>query len=226
MRKLLIFGLLLIGLMVHGQAIPGFNAGVVSGQVIASSSSASASDNFNSYANNYILTNSSNWGAEDGLPSPHVISNPTGSDGSARTNTSGTNCSYYIGNFSDDQYSQATAVSIGGSFYTGVAVRCSQGDSTYYAWMARSTQSRLFRVRNGSVFYALYGDGWSDDDVVRIEIEADTLKFYRNGSLDTSMDSDGIWVDDSAFKISTGNPGIAGTGANIEAVDNWSGGDL
>lgn len=181
-----------------------------------------SSDNFDSYANNDILGDQANWNAEN---SSIIIVKPA-SDGEAAPNQAGVESSaYYVGTFDADQYSQGTFVGVeAGGYSVGVSVRNStSGAHDYYGFYTSATSSYLFKVDNGAFTTLAQGNAWTAGDVVKLEVVDDTLKCYRNGSLDASISGDGVLVDAS---YSTGSPGICGFGnSTTTRIDDWSGGN-
>lgn len=142
--------------------------------------------------------------------------------------TSGFNAAYYNETFDADQYSEIVAIEVTSYSSPGPIVRASTG-GTYYCWLHElSTYSRLVRVVNGSVTtLAESTTGWTDQDTLRLEVDADTLFCYKNGVLDISISSDGKYTDDGASKISTGRSGILMFYQDNNAYgDLWRGGDL
>lgn len=194
----------------------------------------SASDNFNSYADDDTLTINENWVMERGATDVLVIDNPTGTAGTLHSPTVAWGVAYWDDDFSADQYSQFTYNEEGASYYSGVVVRCSGTDPAtdyeYYSWIGRTTQTRFQRSSGGTVISLLVEtdaeDIWDEGDVLRLEVIGDTLYFYRNGELETNFANSGKFVDPlPAVKIDDGKPGII-TNNYSNAIDDWSGGDL
>lgn len=134
---------------------------------------------------------------------------------------------YWNETVEDDQYSQITIDAIVSNIYVGVSVRMDATDRNHYYWMGDDSESFL-RVRYndgvGMVTFAT-GDGWATTDVIKLTIEGYVLKCYKNGVLDTSIDTDGIYTDASEYH-STGYPGIYTYGTGATYGDDWEGGDL
>lgn len=179
------------------------------------------SDNFDSYANGAVLGDQANWDAENntmGIIKPAA-------EGRVYSTNAGETAAYYVGTFSADQWSQATYTGSGAGRSIGVAVRCSgTGARDYYGWYTDTAASYLFKVDNGTYATLAEGTLWTVNDVVKLEIVGSELRCYRNGSLDTSVSTDGKLVDTT---FTTGNPGLCGynTGTTV-TIDNWSGGNV
>lgn len=132
--------------------------------------------------------------------------------------------------FSSDQYAEIEL--IGEPIKSGVAVRCQDpGNSTaeYYTFFAYSSTRRvLARVVNGTFTTLIDKPGATEagiGSVIKLEVKGDTLKCYINGSLDTSLNTTGIYVDNTIG--SGGTPGIVGYGnGGASTMDNFKGGDL
>ena len=191
--------------------------------IIAAQSTA----NFDTYANN--LAGQGNWLAADGPTDAMRVYNPTGSSGSVYSNSTGNNCTYYSGTFANDQYAEATyTAETTGDKWVGVAVRINPASGgSYYGWVSDGTCSYFVEMNNGTPVpnqyppYPISGTSWTVNDVVRLEVEGTTIRFYRNGSLDVSMDGDGILTDAT---LTSGNPGVAGYGTSTSTrLDDWSG---
>lgn len=183
-----------------------------------------ASDNFDSYADASSLADAANWDLADGISTCIKINKPA-SDGEVYPSSSDDSCVYYTGSFSADQFSQATVTSTTGSVWIGPAVRCSTtSNGTYYAWCGDDNDSYLVKRYADALTYPIAGDGFAVNDVIKLQIEGSTLKFYKNGSLDTSMSVDGMYDDSD---ITSGNPGFGSYGISTSArLDDWEGGDL
>jgi len=189
-----------------------------------SSSTASVSyqtytDNFDSYADNSQLAGQSFWVSEIGDWQVNIPS----TDGSVHPDIdNGESSVYYNKPFGDDQYSQAVVESIGVP-YIGVTVRNSS--DSYYGWDCNSSGSRAYIVVAGSRTNWDTGDSWLTNDIVKITVTGDVISYYRNGSLDTSIDTDGVITYEGADKLSSGYPGVGGwnDGSNSR-LDSWEGG--
>jgi len=150
-----------------------------------------------------------------------------GSDEHVNPNSSSTKSSCYYNTAIDaDQYSQWTMDQVGG-VHAGPIVRASSSADTYYYYEGNTFQSYLGRRVAGSDTDLATGDPWSSGDIVRIEVEGDVLRVYKNGSLDTSIDTDGIYTDDGPSKLTSGYSGGCAYG-NTGSVDmdDYEGGEL
>jgi len=184
-----------------------------------------STDNFNSYANGSYLEDAANWDEENVNNGMKVIK-PASDGRIAACAPSGYETSvYHNGTYSDDQYSQAKFISIQTGFAIGVSVRNSTtGARDYYGFYTGQSQSYLYKVDNNVYTTLAIGTAWTANDVVRLEVEGNELRCYRNGSLDVSISGDGKLADAS---FSTGKPGVSGYGNSaITLIDDWEGGDI
>jgi len=134
--------------------------------------------------------------------------------------SSNRSCVGYDVSFSNDHYSQIVIDNLTASQGIGPAVRATVG-SNYYAWVGRTGASQLVRVVSGSAAQLAAGDGWSITDVIKLSVTGTTISCYKNGILDTSIDTDGMVTDAT---ISTGIPGICGYENDEDnAADEWEG---
>ena len=181
-----------------------------------------AYDNFDSYSA-AALSGQGSWLQENNTL---TVSKPA-SDGEVYSNTSGDEtAAYYNSAVSNDQWSQITvANALGTGDAMGVAVRCSGGSGDYYSWYSTPATSYLARTLSGSWSQLTTGDPWAVGDIARLVAHGDTLKCYKNGILDTSIDSDGKYTDNGGSKLSSGYVGLAGyNNDNTVRVDEWQGG--
>jgi len=177
-------------------------------------------DNFDSYSNGSELATQGYWDEERGT----IRVYNTGSDGEPYPDVSSTEVAvYYIASIAANQYSQVTVTALAASLAIGPAVRCQGGTGYYYGWYSTPTASYLFRNDNTIWTQLAIGTGWSVNDVVRLAVAGDTLYCYRNGVLDTSVDTDGKYTDASAGKLSSGYVGLAAYGSSTSTrCDSWS----
>lgn len=180
-------------------------------------------DDFEGYsASGASLNGQGSWLAENG----DMDVNDTGGDNRVSPNAAGNHASYYNQTFTDDQYSQAVMDDLAGLVKGGVTTNCQNDGGDYYIYYGSDAESKLARIVDGSATDLATGDAWSNTDIVKLVSHGDLLKCYKNGSLDTSIDSDGIVTDDSGDKLTGGWPGIGGNGNNIGIdIDDWEGGD-
>lgn len=169
-----------------------------------------------------VLTGQGLWVTIDGAISVNDHGGSNAFDG----DQTGYNAALYSASINDDQYSEVVAYVIDYSS-PGPAVRMnSASGGTYYAWFHElSTATRLVKVVNGTATILVNGTtGWTDGDVVRLEVEGTELRCYKNGSLDTSVSGDGKFIDAS---ISTGYTGVMNYYDNNNAYGHtWEGGSL
>lgn len=116
--------------------------------------------------------------------------------------------------------------------YIGIAVRMSPSSETYYGWYSDSAGSILFKVVAGAYTLLASGDSFfsykdfpeeDDGERVRLEVVGNELRCYKNGALDTSINSTGIVTDSD---ISSGSyAGVCGYGVDalIQIDDFWVG---
>ena len=179
---------------------------------------ASVSDNFDSYTNAAYLEDQTNWDLSlnaGGL----WISKPA-ADGRVAVSNATRSCCYYVGTFANDQWAQATFLGAAAADSSiGVAVRVSSNN--YYCWESSNFSSYLSKITSGSGVDFATGAAWTANDVVKLEIVGNELRCYRNGSLDTSVSTDGKYTDASS-PFTSGNPGISKDGSNAALVDSWS----
>jgi len=70
----------------------------------------------------------------------------------------------------------------------------------------------------------LFGTAWEVSDVIKLEVVGTEIRFYINGSLDVSMDTDGKYTDAG---VTSGNPGVIGYGNGTGTrADDWEGGNV
>ena len=184
-------------------------------------------DDFESYVVNQDLRDQANWTSARG--EDIQIINDDG-DKVFTGHTDYYAFAYYDDTFADDQWSQITVDSItADSQYIGVIVRMNAGSELYYGWMGNQSQSYLRLIyQGGTAATFATGDGWAATDVIRLEVEGYELRCYKNGILDTSIDTDGKYtVTTEAHQVASGNAGVM-TYAEGNACygDDWSGGNL
>jgi len=217
--KKLIYLLLLVPALSMGQK---FNVQVIP----PVSTTTNYSDDFESYTVATSIDGQGNWVVVRGDIEINTHDSDKGFDGADVY----FNLAYYDGSVDDDQYSQITVEAKVPYACPGPAVRVVAGTSgTGYLWFSENTTSAyLIRLVDGTPTYLVYGtDGWDNDDVVKLSIEGDEISMYRNGSLDTSMSTDGKYSDTSVDKLTTGSVGIVVYEQNSSAWgDTWSGGSL
>jgi hypothetical protein len=180
------------------------------------------SDNFDSYANSSDLGSSADWNSEAGAM---IVIKPA-SDGKVSSNLgSSDDCVYYTTTVNNDQYSQVTVSNLTSYIYRGVAVRV-KGDAsgTYYSYYGSTTDSYLQKFVNGTATGFAVGSGFTNGDIIKLEVEGNELRCYKNGSLDVSISSDGKYTDTSS-PLTSGYVGLSGyNNYSTGTMDTWSGG--
>lgn len=188
-----------------------------------------ASDNFDSYSNDYSLADAANWNVQTGFI---YVSNGSGTAGKYYSN-SDPGIVYHTASFSANHRSEATIANIGSSFqFMGLAVRCQSGsDSCYYVQVDGSIYF-LVRRNSGSntVLTSAASLSLAANDKIALEASgtgsATRLKFqkYTGGvwsDVEASTDPGGTYIDGGAPGVQCAS-GAAGTAAG----DNWNGYDL
>ena len=184
-------------------------------------------DNFDSYANGSSINGQSYWLQEVG----DIRVYSSGGDGEIYPSATGYEvASYYNQTVNADQYAQSVCSALSSGYTIGPAVRIS-GSSTgdYYGFYSNPHAAYLFRCDGGSYVELARGDPWVVNDVVKLEVTGTgatvTLKVYKNGVLDTSFDTDGIYDDTDANRKTSGYVGVCGYSLQTAVrIDNWVGG--
>lgn len=138
--------------------------------------------------------------------------------------------SWNANNFGPDQFSQGTIelfTNVGGTDHTGVGVGVrwsGPGVITGYWFLANEHASLGATIAKlkANVFTVLAqaSVAWAKGDVIRLEVEGNTLRGLKNGAVVLTVPGD---------ETITGiRPALcfSGTTNAIPAVDNWRGGDL
>ena len=179
------------------------------------------SDDFNRGDN---LDLGSNWTVVTAESTWKVLTNRAEPSG-----LGGSDCSEYWnpGGFSNDQFSQATVVSVtggsvGGAEGVGVSVRISTGAQTYYRVVinaaATSNVAITKMVAGTATHLAVITSAFSANDVLRLEADGSTLRAYKNGT---------FLFGTTDTSIASGNAGISYSSVTTAAIlDDWSSGDL
>lgn len=89
-----------------------------------------------------------------------------------------------------------------------------------YAWYSTTVQSYLVKIVNGSESTLATGTAWARTDVVQLWRYGNSLYCYRNGSLDTSIDTDGIETLAEPYLTGT-KAGVGGYASGYGLADNW-----
>jgi len=117
----------------------------------------------------------------------------------------------------NDQWSEYTITSTGGSVNAGPAVRISSSNKSGYILCTLNSIFFIFKFVDGS--YTELGGVFGTNtigDVVRLEVEGTTLRAYKNGVLQaTRTDTD----------LTSGSAGFYASQPAI-SFDDWSGGDF
>jgi hypothetical protein len=155
-----------------------------------------------------------NWSSATGTTGYTIISNQAASSGSPSAEEA---VFWNAESFAADQYSEVTFSTGSNSSYIGPAVRCnSTSGGNYYGFYGDPNTRYLVRVVNGVWSQlATLGTGFTNGQVLRLEVQGTTLSAYINGVLWTS-------VTDSS--ISSGSPGLTSWANNNSGrLDNWTG---
>lgn len=133
------------------------------------------------------------------------------------------------GSFTDDQYASMAVADFGffGADYNiGVIARASadtEASRDFYYYRVQDTGSpfttTLGKIVNGTntVLGTSTAISWSAGDRIEIEVQGTTIRGLKNGTVQHS-------ATDSA--LTTGAPGITGSGGGQPTGDNWVGGNL
>ena len=132
-----------------------------------------------------------------------------------------------------NQFAQITIDSVDNKGQIGVAVRCSGvgATSNYISYYVTNSARTLGRVINGAwTEMASVASGCSTGDILRVEVEGNTLRVYLNGSLDTALTGGTGIFDISGYPVlGSGYPGVSSYTIDIgsvESADNWESGSL
>lgn len=121
---------------------------------------------------------------------------------------------YFIGTFSDDQYSQGVISGFGGATEIGLVVRASDSANTCYAFITNGTNAIIRKIIAGSesTIESITGT-FTPGDEIRISAVGTTITVYQNDvEVGSATDSD----------ITSGNPGLFGYG-NDGRINTWEG---
>lgn len=184
-------------------------------------------DDFQAYTEG-PLNGQGNW--VNNCPSSNGIAvKDTGGDKRFCANVAAEVCARRTETVGNDQFAEFTVDS--NINVSGAAVRCSYTSSVYYyfGYYGDSGQKAVFYSVGGSFSTIQYvGGGWTNGDVVRLEIIGTTLKCYRNGVLDPTLtgvyDVSSIIATYSA--LASGSVGVSGADHADTAGrgDDWRGG--
>jgi hypothetical protein len=225
-----------LGTAAAGGAIAGVSNGVatVSGTLVGKGTLSGKvdpylTDDFQAYTEG-PLNGQGNW--VNNCPSSNGIAvKDTGGDKRFCANVAAEVCARRTETVGNDQFAEFTVDS--NINVSGAAVRCSYTSSVYYyfGYYGDSGQKAVFYSVGGSFSTIQYvGGGWTNGDVVRLEIVGNTLKCYRNGVLDPTLtgvyDVSSIIATYSA--LASGSVGVSGADHADTAGrgDDWRGGAL
>lgn len=173
-------------------------------------------DNFNRADS---LDLGANWATPTGATGLQIVSNQVYGE-----STTGFNVEYYVGTFTNNQYSQVvmTVRSAGGATGVGPTVRVSAGGNGYMVLANGGTGIILALLLNGGWGGQLASYGVSVPPlgaVIRLEAEGTALRVYEDGVLRIS-------TTDATY--ATGNPGAVHSESTLSAaqLDDWEGGNL
>lgn len=187
----------------------------------------SISDDFESY-NTGALDGQGNWVALDAYDYVSVVD----SSGDNRVTGGGTYGARRTEIIPNDQYAQLT-IDYAGPSGIGVGVRCSGQGATWYGfYYFAGSDDGYVGYLDGGILQNIAGTGAArayNGDVLRLEIEGNTLRCYRNGSLDTTLGGTGIYDVSSYISLipalASGSVGIVGIYADMQG-DDFVGGSL
>ena len=217
--KRLIYLLLLLPAFLQGQTIP-----VMLFPYTSASESVVYSDDFEGYNTGQDLDNDGEWNMITG--SIDLYDN-SGDNVVTPDNADDRSYYYYNATLDADQYAELTVDALTSSRYMGPSVRGSTTVMTCYYFYVSNNASYLRRIVSGGSNTTLAtGGAYAADDVVRLEVEGDVLSCFKNGVLDTSIDTDGKYTDDSGDKLTSGVAGMMGYGTGATYADEWEGGEL
>lgn len=228
--KKLTYLLLLVPFLSFGQGR--LNVSVYPATPESSSASTTYSDDFDSYTATQNLGTQSDWTKQS---TGEIKINDSGSGDNVINPAESSDyvSAYYddAGSFTD-QSSELTLDAIADWNRIGPAIRMSSSTESYYAWLGNGSgggnKSQLIRVNSGTVTTLAEGDAWVAGHTYKLAVVGDELQCYDNGTLDTSIDTDGKYDDSgSGSKISSGYIGVAGDGNDTGCDGNdWEGKEL
>ena len=141
------------------------------------------------------------------------------------------------GTFTENQFSSIVISNLqfeADQVNIAVLVRASGGDDDAAGETTRSFYAAFVQYNNPSTYTTVLGrvvsgawtqlhsaaQAWSNGDRLELEVEGTTLRLCRNG---TPLGGSFTQTDSS---LSSGAPGIGGSGGNIARGDDWTAGNL
>ena len=167
-------------------------------------------DNFNR-ANGAL---GSNWSSSGGAAAYTIVSNTAASSNAQVEEAVWWNAT----TFAADHFAEVTITTVSSNAFIGPAVRVSSGGN-YYGFYGDNASRYLISVVGGTwTSLATTGTGFTNGDVVRLEVEGTTLRAYINSVLLTS-------VTDSS--LSSGSAGLTSWANNVDGrLDDFTAADL
>jgi len=158
-----------------------------------------------------------------------IIAVDVSGDNRVESNRSSDHGAYYLDEtYGDDQYCQLVFEAGANDVYMGPAVRQSTTDGVGYYWYADGSGSSYLRRGNADWTYTnlAFGNTFVAGSTYKLSIEGYELRCYKDGELDTSIDTDGVY-DDSASgdKIASGKIAIRQYGDGATQMDDFQGGE-
>ena len=156
----------------------------------------------------------SNWSSSGGNAAYTIISN-TAASSSAQVEEG---VWWNATTFANDHFAEVTITQTASNAFIGPAVRVSSGGN-YYGFYADNATRYLISVVGGTwTQLATLGTGFSNGDVVRLEVEGTTLRAYVNSTL---------WTSVTNSSLSSGSAGLTSWANNTDGrVDDFTAADL
>lgn len=176
-----------------------------------------ATDTFTAATDQVLTTYSANW-----TMNINTIMVIAATDTFRGNNLASESAGFHnVETYNNNQRSQVTIPTIGGSDFCGVAFRCGTG-ANYYAFYEADTSDYLFKnVASTVTTLGSSGGGGAAGDTIAGEAEGTTIRPIRNGSVPGTP---GAQTDSS---LSSGKAGIsAWVAADITRGDNFEGSNL
>ena len=124
---------------------------------------------------------------------------------------------YYNLTLANDQFCAGTITALDQWAWVGPGVRWSTTANTGYYVYSSTAETALVRRVDGVDTELATGDVISTNDELELRIVGYELQVYVNGSLHTSLDTDGKYTDSSGDKIASGYNAIIGMGNSTSA---------
>jgi hypothetical protein len=130
-------------------------------------------------------------------------------------------CHWNADTFDDDQYAEVTVATVASGNWHGACVRAAtSGANTYYGFYGDSSSQYLFEQLAGSwTDISSTGGGFSNGDVIRLEVEGTSLSALVNDTEEESATGE--------TGISSGAAGMSSSaGSSTPRMDDWEGGNM